>query len=104
MTAETRERAGVTAGDEVEIELDLAPREVEVPVDFATGLAGDDVALRSFEALSYSNKRRLVIPVEAAKAAETRLRRIEKTVAALREAKATSWAWTGWPTSRINAG
>lgn len=47
MTAERRERAGVTAGDEVEI---------EVPADFATALAGDDVARRSFEALSYSNK------------------------------------------------
>ena len=34
----------------------------------------------AFDALSYSNQRRHVLAVEGAKAAETRARRIEKTV------------------------
>src|SRR5439155_1121133 len=42
LSAENRSGAGVAAGDEVEvdIELDTAPREVSVPPDFAEALAG----------------------------------------------------------------
>lgn len=44
VSAEIRERAGVAAGDEVdvEIELDTEPREVMVPPDFADALDGDE--------------------------------------------------------------
>ena len=86
MTAETRERAGVAREDEVEldIEVDNEPREIEVPADLASALEQDDTARRFFEALSYSNKRRVVEPIQAAKAAETRARRIEKAMAGLR--------------------
>jgi bifunctional DNA-binding transcriptional regulator/antitoxin component of YhaV-PrlF toxin-antitoxin module len=86
---EFRAGAGVAAGDEVEIELELdtAPREVTVPADLAEALARDPEATRTFDALSYSNKRRLVIPIEDAKAAETRQRRITKTVAMLHEGR-----------------
>lgn len=89
MTAETRDHAGVAAGDEVEldIELDGEAREVEVPADLAAALNRDDAARRRFEALSYSNKRRLVIQIESAKTEETRQRRIEKTVAALHDGR-----------------
>ena len=38
----------------------------------------------AFEAASYSNKRRLVIPIDDAKTPETRQRRIAKTIASLR--------------------
>jgi hypothetical protein len=84
---EFRAGAGVAAGDEVEIdlELDTAPREVTVPPDLAAALQADAAAQRTFDALSYSNKRRLVEPIAAAKAAETRQRRIAKTVAMLHE-------------------
>ncbi len=86
MTAETREHAGVACEDEVEldIEIDNEPREVEVPPDLASALKQDEAARRFFEALSYSNKRRVVEPIQAAKAAETRARRIEKATAGLR--------------------
>jgi hypothetical protein len=85
LSAEVRAGAGVSAGDEIELELQLddAPREVEVPDDLARALAASPAAHRAFEALSYSNRRRLVLAVEAAKAAETRQRRIAKTVADL---------------------
>jgi uncharacterized protein YdeI (YjbR/CyaY-like superfamily) len=87
---EFREGAGVAAGDTVDIdlELDAEPREVSIPPDFAAALARDARAKTFFDRLNYSNKRRLVIPIEAAKAAETRERRIAKTVEQLRAGRA----------------
>jgi hypothetical protein len=85
LSAEVRAGAGVSAGDEIELDLQLddAPREVEVPDDLAQALAASPAAQRAFEALSYSNRRRLVLAVQAAKTVETRQRRIAKTVADL---------------------
>ena len=90
VSAEVRERAGVAAGDSVDVhlELDTEPREVAVPPDFATALAGNAPAKHFFDGLSYSNKLRHVLAVEAAKSTETRRRRIAKAVAALREERA----------------
>ena len=87
LSAENRECAGVSAGDEVdvELELDTAPREVVVPADLAEALDADGSARRAFDALSYSNQRRWVLLVEAAKAADTRRRRIDKAVSELRQ-------------------
>src|SRR5579863_8914840 len=78
VSAEVREGAGVAAGAEVDVdlELDTAPREVTMPPDFAEALDGDAGARRFFDSLSYSNKRRVVVPIEEAKTAETRQRRI----------------------------
>lgn len=89
VSAEVRESAGVAAGDEVEVdvEVDEAPREVSVPPDFAEALDGDAEAKRFFDGLSYSNKRRFVLPIEDAKTPETRQRRIEKAVSTLHEGK-----------------
>ncbi len=86
VSAEIRERAGVAAGDEVEvdIELDTEPREVTVPPDFAAALDRDADAKRSFDGLSYSNKRRYVLSIEEAKTEETRRRRIAKAIDTLR--------------------
>jgi hypothetical protein len=89
LSAENRQSAGVEASDEVEVEVELddAPREVELPVDFSTTLDGDAEAKRFFETLSYSNKRRIVLGIEDAKTAETRQRRIDKAITSLREGK-----------------
>jgi uncharacterized protein YdeI (YjbR/CyaY-like superfamily) len=83
ISAEVRAGAGISAGDtiEVAVELDTEPREVTVPEDLAAAM--DPEARRRFDALSYSAKRRLVIPIEDAKIAETRQRRIAKTVEGL---------------------
>lgn len=90
VSAEIREHAGVAAGDEVDVDLalDTEPRTVSVPPDFAGALDADVVARRSFDGLSYSNQRRLVLAIEAAKTAETRQRRIASTVSMLREGRA----------------
>lgn len=82
---EHRAPAGVMPGDvmEVDLQLDTAPREVDVPSDLAAALEAAPDAKRAFEALSYSNKRRYTLSIEAAKSADTRQRRIDKTVAEL---------------------
>jgi len=87
VSAAVRAAAGVAGGDEVEVdlELDTEPREIVGPSDFAEALDHDAEARRRFDGLSYSGKRRLVIPIEDAKTAETRQRRIAKTVEQLHE-------------------
>jgi uncharacterized protein YdeI (YjbR/CyaY-like superfamily) len=72
---------------EVDVELDTAPREVKVPADLARALSRDAAAKRFFEGLSFSNKQRIVIPIEAAKAQETRERRIAKAVSSLHQGR-----------------
>jgi hypothetical protein len=82
VAAEHREKAKVAAGDEitVELELDTAPREVEVPADLAKALKAHAGARKTFDALSYTNRKELVRAIEEAKTDETRQRRIEKAV------------------------
>ncbi len=89
VSAEVRESAGVAAGDEadVDIELDAEPREVTVPPDFMDVLDRDADAKQFFDRLSYSNKQRVVLSIEGAKTAETRLRRIAKAMSDLREGR-----------------
>ena len=86
---EVRRNAGVAGGDEVDVdlELDTEPRVVTVPADFAAALDAEPDALRTFEALSYSNKSWHVLQVEGAKTDETRQRRIAKSVEILRQGK-----------------
>ncbi len=87
VSADNRKAAGISAGDEVDvgIELDTEPREVVVPPDLAAALDADAGAWQRFEKLSYSHKRQHVTAIEDAKTAETRQRRIAKTVDMLRD-------------------
>jgi hypothetical protein len=89
LSAENRAGAGVGAGDEIEVdvEVDTEPRELEIPADFATALDADESAKTFLESLSYSQKRRHTLNIEGAKTAETRQRRIEKSVSDLRSGK-----------------
>ncbi len=90
VNSEHRAAAGVSGGEEVdvEIELDKAERTVELPADFAGALAQAPAARAFFDGLSYSNRKWHVTSVESAKTAETRARRIEKSVAMLSEGRA----------------
>jgi hypothetical protein len=85
LAAEHREAAGVAAGEEIEVdlELDTAPREVDVPPDLAAALDAAPDAKRAFDALSYSNKRRITLAIADAKTPETRQRRIDKSIVEL---------------------
>lgn len=90
ISAETRQGADVSAGDEVDVDLDLdtEPHEVTVPPDLTEALDRDSDARRFFDGLSYSNKRRIVLQIDGAKTAETRRRRIDKAISLLREGRA----------------
>jgi hypothetical protein len=89
VSAEVRANAGVAAGDDisVDVELDTLPREVTMPPDLIEALDQNPGAKQSFAELSYSNKRRIVLSIEDAKTAETRARRIEKAVVTLAEGR-----------------
>ncbi len=82
-----RQAAGVQIGDEVEVELtfDPEPRVVSEPEDFASALAADPVAKAAYGRLSDSHKREHLRAIESAKKPETRLRRIDKALAMLRD-------------------
>lgn len=90
VSAENRAGAGLTAGDEVdvEIELDTAPRELDVPPDFSAALDAVPEARTFFDGISYSNRRWHVMNIEGAKTDETRQKRIAKSVEMLREGRA----------------
>jgi hypothetical protein len=90
VNADHRAGAGVAGGDEVdvEMELDTAPREVTVPADLAAALDAEPDARRTFDGLSYSNKSWHVLQVAGAKTDETRQRRIDKSVAVLKQGRA----------------
>jgi hypothetical protein len=85
LSAENRQAAGVAAGDEVEVdvELDTQPREVEVPPDLAAALCAAPDAAAAFDRLPYSHRLRWVLSVEDAKTQQTRQRRVAKAVEAL---------------------
>lgn len=82
-SAEVRAKAGVAAGDEVDVNVvtDTAPRRVEIPADLAAALDGAPGALQAFGKLSYSSQRRHVLAVTQAKTEQTRQRRIGEVVA-----------------------
>ena len=84
-----RAAAGVEAGDEVEVtlELDDEPREVDVPQDFANALQQRPEAMRAFTGMSYSHQREYVEHILEAKRSETRLRRIERSIEKLCEGR-----------------
>lgn len=83
-----RAAAGVNAGDQVAVtlELDLAPRTVALPDDLIVALAAKSGAQQAFEALAFSKRKEYVRQVEDAKTPATRERRIAGIVAQLRDA------------------
>jgi len=89
VSAENRAQAKVKGGDEadVDLELDTAPREVAVPPELQAALDADPAARATFDKLSYSNKSFHTLQVTGTNNPETRARRIEKSIAALREGK-----------------
>jgi uncharacterized protein YdeI (YjbR/CyaY-like superfamily) len=82
LSAENREAAGLSAGDEVRVEiaLDTAPREMKAPGDLAAALAASPEAEAFFDSLSFSHKRSYVDWIVGAKKDETRERRVAQAV------------------------
>jgi Bacteriocin-protection, YdeI or OmpD-Associated/Domain of unknown function (DUF1905) len=92
VSGEVRANAGVAAGDEldVDIELDTAPRTVDVPSDLIEALASQAAAKGFFDGLSYSHQKAYVVWIEDAKRPETRATRVARTVEMLTEGKRRS--------------
>jgi Domain of unknown function (DUF1905)/Bacteriocin-protection, YdeI or OmpD-Associated len=89
ISAEHRAGAGLEAGDEVMVELtlDTEERTLAVPAELQVALAADAAARRFFDGLSFSKKQRFTLPIEQAKTAETRQRRVERAISDLREGR-----------------
>ncbi len=83
---EVREGAGVQAGDEivVEVALDSAPREVDVPEALATALAGDSAAAAAYDALAFTHRKEYARWIAEAKRDATRQSRVAKALEMLR--------------------
>ncbi len=79
--------AGVNVGDRVNVilQIDTAPRKVEVPDDLRGALAQAKEAKEAFERLSYTHQKECVSWIEEAKRPETRERRIRNTLTRLIE-------------------
>ncbi|WP_433296374.1 YdeI/OmpD-associated family protein [Actinoplanes sp. CA-030573] len=85
VSAARRAEGGLTGGEtyDLDIELDTAPRVVEVPDDLRAALDAEPAAEAAWRKLSYSHQRQHVEAITSAKAPETRARRIEKAIAQL---------------------
>jgi hypothetical protein len=80
LNRQVREGAGVEAGDEVDLqlELDTKPREVELPPELAAALAQDPEARAAWDKQSYTHRKEHARWVADAKKTETRDRRLAK--------------------------
>ena len=78
--------AGVKRGDTitVQLEVDTAPRTVDVPQDLAQLLAKDKKAQAAWVKLSYTNKKEIARSLEEAKQPATRERRLDAALQKLR--------------------
>jgi hypothetical protein len=81
-----REAAGLQGGEtlQVRLELDTETREVKPPADFMSALKAAPPARHRWRELSYSHRREYAEAIEGAKKPETRTRRIEAAVRAIR--------------------
>jgi hypothetical protein len=92
LNRDVRESAGLEAGDDVavRIELDTASREVDVPDALARALAQDSAAKKEFDRLSFTHRKEYARWVADAKREEPRDRRIAQAIQMLREGKTRS--------------
>jgi hypothetical protein len=87
-----RQDASVEIGDTVTftLELDEAPREVEVPPALEAALDADPEARRAFDALAYTHRKEYARWVAEAKREETRERRVAEAVEMVRAGRTRS--------------
>ncbi len=86
LNREAREGAGVDAGDTVavELELDEAPREVDLPRELASALDAEPELRAFFDSLSHTHRREYARWISDAKRDETRKRRLQRALDLLR--------------------
>jgi hypothetical protein len=86
VASEHRKPANVENGGTVDVtlELDTEKREVVVPPELAAALDADPAAKAAWAKLSYSHQRQHVEPIAAAKADDTKAKRVAKTLEILK--------------------
>ena len=89
VSAAIRKATGLSAGDaiDVELELDTSPRDVDIPPECAAALDRNPSAKAFFATLSNSLQRYHVDSINGAKSDDTRRRRIDKSIALLLDHK-----------------
>ena len=90
-----REAAGLEGNETLEVRLDLdtEKREVKPPADFAKALKAAPPAWERWQEMSYTHQREYVEALAGAKKPETRARRLESAVQAIRNRpERKSWA------------
>ena len=82
-----REAAGIMAGDNIVVTLqkDVEERTVAIPSDLGKELKKDKALKEAWDSLSFTTRKENARDLEEAKRPETRARRLEKTLAMLRE-------------------
>jgi len=86
LNKQNRTAAGVSAGERVEIsmELDTTPRTVTPPPELKAALKADSELAKAWDELSYTAQRENAEAIEGAKRPETKARRLAKTLDLLR--------------------
>jgi hypothetical protein len=89
VSAAIRAETGLRAGDPIRVELVVAtePREVDIPPDLRAALKANPGTKAFFESLANSLQRYHIDNINAAKAPETRQRRIDKAITLFRAGK-----------------
>jgi hypothetical protein len=92
LNREVRAAAGVEAGQTVAValQLDNAPRELELPEPLAKALAADAVAANVFEKLAFTHRKEYARWISEAKREPTQERRVAKALEMLREGQTLS--------------
>jgi len=89
LSAEHRKNSGISGGDNLEVTLviDDEPRTVELPPELKTALQKNAKAMQAYEKLPPSGKKKVVLLIASAKTEETKIKRITKIVADLKDGK-----------------
>ena len=89
ISSAVRKETGLKGGDPIHVKVSVAdaPRDVEIPDDFAHALAAKPATATFFAKLSNSLQRYHIDNVNGAKTSDTRQRRIEKAISLFREGK-----------------
>lgn len=89
ISSDIRKQTGLKAGDPIDVDLtlDTAPREFEMPPDLAEASANEPEARAFWDKLAPSAKKAHVTALTDAKTPETRARRVAKAVETLKAGK-----------------
>jgi hypothetical protein len=82
----TRQAAAVEFGDAVDVTVarDERPRVLEIPPELEAAFVAEPTLRARFEALSFSRRKDLAVPIGEAKQEATRAKRLEKALSQLR--------------------